>query len=332
MRLSDSRLVHKFIDFTVKNLEVVRSFDIAPEKLQIPSEDNTEMIDVPIPLSHIGLQPIKCRLLSEKMREGMIGMGFDCATFNIEDSSDSIVIHAHGGGWMSQSSKLHEVYLREWAAELDIPILSVDYSLAPESTFPRAIEEVLYVYGWVLKYADLVGTTAKKIIFAGDSAGGNIVTAVLIRIIEMKLPRPHGLFVAYTPFCVNYVKSPSRFMGYFDAFLNVTAVMKIFNCYCNGKLLDDQSKKNEICHDMDESLMEIFCEIPQDYLMSPIWCPDEILSKFPPIRCVTSTIDPCLDDCIEFCRRLRQLNVDTQINVLEGLIHGFLNTVKVRYR
>lgn len=42
-----------------------------------------------------------------------------------------LIFHCHGGGFVAQSSKSHELYLREWAVALDIPIFSVDYSLAP---------------------------------------------------------------------------------------------------------------------------------------------------------------------------------------------------------
>lgn len=42
-----------------------------------------------------------------------------------------LIIHCHGGGFVAQSSKSHELYLREWAVALDIPIFSIDYSLAP---------------------------------------------------------------------------------------------------------------------------------------------------------------------------------------------------------
>lgn len=42
-----------------------------------------------------------------------------------------LIFHCHGGGFVAQSSKSHELYLREWAVALDIPIVSVDYSLAP---------------------------------------------------------------------------------------------------------------------------------------------------------------------------------------------------------
>ena len=61
----------------------------------------------------------------------------------------AVLLHFHGGGFIAQSSASHEAYLREWAKELDIPIISVDYSLAPEARFPLALEEGLFVYEWL---------------------------------------------------------------------------------------------------------------------------------------------------------------------------------------
>ena len=51
--------------------------------------------------------------------------------------SDAIVLHLQGGGYVSQTSKAHESYLKQWCREWNAPIFSVDYSLAPEAPFPR---------------------------------------------------------------------------------------------------------------------------------------------------------------------------------------------------
>lgn len=86
----------------------------------------------------------------------------------LADQCDGLMIHCHGGGFVAQSSRSHEVYMRTWTNELDIPILSIDYSLAPEAPYPRALEEVLYAYVWALKHTNsLLGSTAKKIVFVG---------------------------------------------------------------------------------------------------------------------------------------------------------------------
>lgn len=50
-----------------------------------------------------------------------------------------------------------QIYLRHWAHDLDVPIISVDYSLAPEAPFPRALEEVLLTYAWILTNPEKLG-------------------------------------------------------------------------------------------------------------------------------------------------------------------------------
>lgn len=82
---------------------------------------------------------------------------------------ENLIIHCHGGGFVSQSSSSHESYLRDWAVRLDIPIVSVDYSLAPRAPYPRAREELLFAYVWALSNAAYLGTTAKRVIMAGNN-------------------------------------------------------------------------------------------------------------------------------------------------------------------
>lgn len=82
--------------------------------------------------------------------------------------SDELIIHCHGGGFVAQTSLSHETYLRAWATNTGVPILSIDYSLAPQAPFPRALEEVLYAYAWALNHAStLLGSTGKKVLLAG---------------------------------------------------------------------------------------------------------------------------------------------------------------------
>lgn len=190
-----------------------------------------------------------------------------------------------------------------------------------------------------MRNSELVGSTGQKIIFAGDSAGGNISTAALIKCIEMGVPKPAGLFNAYTIYLVNFVKSPSRITGFFDTFLNFHVVMKIFKCYGDGKPLNVLQKPQESGKKVKRSEGseipaapedEHIFELPKSYLLSPFWAPDEILREFPPTRLVTMITDPCIDDCVDFGKKLRRLNVDTQIDVLGGLFHGFLSFIQVR--
>lgn len=40
-------------------------------------------------------------------------------------------------------------------------------------------------------------------------------------------------------------------------------------------------------------------------------------------------MDPCLDDCVMFARRLKAIDNDVKLDILSGLPHGFLNFVSV---
>lgn len=225
--------------------------------------------------------------------------------------------------------------------KLDAPIMAVDYSLAPEAPFPRAIEEIFYAYCWALRNPDLVGSTGENIVFVGDSAGANLATAVLIRCIEMGVPKPRGLFCAYGIFLVNLVKTPSRFMGFFDSFLPMGICLKIFKFYGGGKSVDDPdyaeclrktlraSEESEIPRANDDDFMY---ELSKDYLLSPYWAPDEVLREFPPTNLLSMVTDPCLDDCVDFAKKLKRLNVNTRVDILDKLAHGFLILAQVNWK
>lgn len=83
-------------------------------------------------------------------------------------------------------------------------MLCIDYSLAPEYPYPRAIEECFYAYAWTLKNANKLGWTGKTLLLAGDSAGGTLTAAVTIKVIEAGLRKPDGIICFYAPLILQY--------------------------------------------------------------------------------------------------------------------------------
>lgn len=65
--------------------------------------------------------------------------------------SEALVIHIHGGGFISMSSRSHQTYTRKWANYLKIPIFSIDYRLAPEYPYPAALEDCWQAYNWIIR-------------------------------------------------------------------------------------------------------------------------------------------------------------------------------------
>ena len=112
--------------------------------------------------------------------------------------ANALIIHVHGGGFVSMSSGSHQTYTRIWANELNVPIFSVDYRLAPQDQFPAALNDVWQTYYWlVLNAESRLGIKPDKIILVGDSAGGNLISAVAIMAIERGFRKPDGLILCY---------------------------------------------------------------------------------------------------------------------------------------
>lgn len=55
----------------------------------------------------------------------------------------------------------------------------MDYTLSPGAQFPDSLEECYAAYKWLINENNDWGIHPAKIILAGDSAGGNLVFAVV---------------------------------------------------------------------------------------------------------------------------------------------------------
>lgn len=64
--------MHSLSSLTATNVEVNKVFEIQPEPLQLYSDVYDKVVNIPLPLSHIGLAPVCCRLISAKKRQGMV--------------------------------------------------------------------------------------------------------------------------------------------------------------------------------------------------------------------------------------------------------------------
>ena len=95
---------------------------------------------------------------------------------------EKLIIHVHGGGFISMSSFSHQLYLRSWANRLSVPVFSIDYRLAPDFPFPAALDDIWQAYTWIVNHAESsLNIIPNKIIVVGDSAGGNLTSALALK-------------------------------------------------------------------------------------------------------------------------------------------------------
>jgi hormone-sensitive lipase len=72
------------------------------------------------------------------------------SNISTQNSMEKIIIHIHGGGFISMSSGSHQIYTRKWANSLKVPIFSIDYGLAPKHAYPKAFDDCFQAYMWIL--------------------------------------------------------------------------------------------------------------------------------------------------------------------------------------
>jgi epsilon-lactone hydrolase len=99
---------------------------------------------------------------------------------------DRVLLYTHGGCYISGGP----VTVRECCARLsracEARVLNIDYRLAPEHPYPAALDDTLAAYRWLLAS----GYSARNIVISGESAGGGLTIAALMKIRDSGLEQP----------------------------------------------------------------------------------------------------------------------------------------------
>jgi acetyl esterase/lipase len=99
-----------------------------------------------------------------------------------------VMLYIHGGGFVIGSVNDHRILTVALGQQIRGKVLSLDYRLAPENRFPTHLNDCVYAYKWLLSE----GIDHKKIIIAGDSAGGNLTLTTLLKLKQDHIPLPGG--------------------------------------------------------------------------------------------------------------------------------------------
>ena len=105
-----------------------------------------------------------------------------------------VILYTHGGGFCVGSAESHRKMAGHLAKALGVTACILHYRRAPEHPFPAQIEDAVSAYRALLDD----GYEAGKILTAGDSAGGNLAIASVLKFRELGLPLP-GAVIAYSP-------------------------------------------------------------------------------------------------------------------------------------
>jgi monoterpene epsilon-lactone hydrolase len=140
------------------------------------------------------------------------------------------VLYLHGGAYRVGSPTTYRHFTWRIATAAGAHLLALDYRLAPEHPFPAALDDAVSAYLWLLAN----GGQAKKLAVMGDSAGGGLALALLLKLRDGGTPLPAAA-VALSPWTDLALTGPSlRLNADADPMLNADDLPQFASEYLAG--------------------------------------------------------------------------------------------------
>lgn len=202
-----------------------------------------------------------------------------------------VVLYFHGGAYFFGSPRSHRAVTWRLSRACRAKVLALNYRQPPDWHFPAPLDDAVSAYKGLLDQ----GYLPQNIIFAGDSAGGNLVLVALLRLREMKLPLPSA-GVLISPWadltCTGETFSSN---AQADPLLPVNAIRFAAAAY---------SAREDVRHP----------------LLSPVFAD---LSGLPPLLIQVGSTEVLLSDAERVADNARRDGVEVHYQVWENMMHVF---------
>ncbi|HSU55426.1 MAG TPA: alpha/beta hydrolase [Candidatus Dormibacteraeota bacterium] len=210
-----------------------------------------------------------------------------------------VVMYFHGGGWVVGDAETHDRLVRDIACRAKAAVVFVDYTRAPEARCPVALEEAYAATKWIFEFGQSVNVDSSRIAVAGDSAGGNLATAVTMLAKERHGPEIKLQVLFYPVTDARFdTKSYDEFAeGYF---LTREAMKWFWNHYAQTTAVREQPTT------------------------SPLRASTEQLRGLPPALIIAAECDVLRDEGEAYELKLRQAGVPVTRTRYVGMIHDFV--------
>ncbi|MBU9711405.1 alpha/beta hydrolase [Evansella tamaricis] len=217
-----------------------------------------------------------------------------------------ILMYYHGGAFLEGFGDIntHDNIIRSLAARTNSVVIATGYRLAPEYTFPTAVEDSYAAILWAVEHADTFNGDTERISVAGDSSGGNLATAMTLMSRDRNGPELISQVLMYPLTTFQDVPLESR------------------DIYDSGYYL------------LSRSVMYRARDLytPDEWMwFSPYSSPlqAEDLSGLPPALIITAEFDPLRDEGEAYAERLAEFGVPVQGSRYRGVMHGFISLYEI---
>jgi monoterpene epsilon-lactone hydrolase len=202
------------------------------------------------------------------------------------------IIYTHGGGFAVGSADSHRKLAGHLAKALDVTAVLLHYRRAPEHPFPAQIEDAVAAYKALLEK----GFDAKKNSTAGDSAGGNLAIASVLKIRDIRLPLP-GSVIAFSPWLDMALRGTTlETNSATDALVGKPILEAMAGMFLGGKT------------------------DPRDPLANPL---ENDFKNFPPLYIAAGGDETLLSDSETLHAKAKAQGVKTVLSVVPGMQHVF---------
>lgn len=206
-------------------------------------------------------------------------------------NSAPVTLYLHGGGFVAGSPASHFDLALRLSAASHSRVLLPAYRLAPDYAYPAQLDDALAVYRALLDS----GVAPHQLAVAGDSAGGNLALALIVRARELGLPLPVAT-VGYSPWTDLTLAGESiRTNAAIDQAIPVKMLQPLAAIYCN---------------DRDA----------RDPLISPLFAD---FAKFPPTQLHVAADEVLRDDTLRLAQQLQACGVEVEHRVWADVPHAF---------
>ena len=203
------------------------------------------------------------------------------------------VVFIHGGGFVIGDIEVYNSLCTEIAHRLDLPVVSVEYRLAPEHPFPAAPDDCEAAARWIASSPEALGREITGLVITGDSAGGNLTIVTTNQLVNKPADVPVVVQAPIYPVASD-VTQHSSFRSFAEGFLLTAASMAWFTDQYAGDASDPR-----------HTPMVGDC------------------SNTPPTVVCTAGLDPLRDSGREYAAHLIQQGTEVVYLEFPGIIHGF---------